>query len=67
MSTYEVPASATQLREGVIAVVTVDGVTPSTGKRRGRAGSEPTLATAVATLESKLAVEDTHSRRQRPR
>jgi AcrR family transcriptional regulator len=53
------PTFTTQLREAVIAAVTVDGETPSTGKSRTRTASEPTLATAATTLESRLAVEDT--------
>jgi len=50
---------ATQLREAVIASVTVVADSPSTGKRRAREASAPTLATAAATLKSKLAAEDT--------
>ena len=50
---------ATQLREAVIAAITVDGETPATSGRRARATSPPTLATAAATLASKLAAEDT--------
>jgi AcrR family transcriptional regulator len=46
---------ATQLREAVIAAVTVPAERPS-GKRHAGA---PTIATAAATLQSKLAVEDT--------
>jgi AcrR family transcriptional regulator len=53
------PTFTTQLREAVVAAVTVEDETPSAGKRRARATSEPTIATAAATLESKLAVEDT--------
>jgi AcrR family transcriptional regulator len=53
------PTFATQLREALIAGVTVTTDSPSTSKRRARAASAPTLATAAATLESKLAVEDT--------
>jgi AcrR family transcriptional regulator len=50
---------ATQLREGVIAAVTVDGETTTTSRRHAYATSMPTLATAAATLASKLAAEDT--------
>jgi AcrR family transcriptional regulator len=49
---------ATQLREAVIAAVTAPADRP-TGKRRTREVSAPTIATAAATLKSKLAVEDT--------
>jgi AcrR family transcriptional regulator len=49
---------ATQLREAVIAAVTVPAERP-TGKRRSRNAGAPTIATAAATLQSKLAVEDT--------
>lgn len=48
----------TQLREGVIAAVTVadDG---STGKRRASHADTPSIATVAATLKSKLAHEAT--------
>jgi len=49
---------ATQLREAVIAAVTVPAERP-TGKHRSRNAGAPTIATAAATLQSKLAVEDT--------
>src|SRR5207249_3342772 len=47
-----------QLREAVIAAVTVTPDRP-TNKRSGRDADAPTIATAAATLKSKLAVEDT--------
>src|SRR5690348_15991064 len=50
---------ATQLREAVIVSVTVIADSPSTSKRRAREASAPTLATAAATLKSKLAGEGT--------
>jgi AcrR family transcriptional regulator len=50
---------ATQLREAVIAGVTVTTDSPSTGKRRTQATSAPTIANAASTLKSKLAAEDT--------
>jgi AcrR family transcriptional regulator len=53
------PTFATQLREAVIAGVTVTTDSPSTGKRRTQATSAPTIATAASTLKSKLAVKDT--------
>jgi hypothetical protein len=53
------PTFATQLREAVIAAVTVAADSPSTGKRRTQATSAPTIATAASTLKSKLALEDT--------
>ena len=55
---YGDPAFVTQLREAVIAAVTVpvDGQTDRPRKRDARA---PTIATAAATLKSKLAVENT--------
>ena len=56
---FGAPTFTTQLREAVIAGVTVTTDSPSTGKRRGREASAPTLATAASTLKSKLAVEDT--------
>jgi AcrR family transcriptional regulator len=46
------PTHATQLREAVIAAVTV-------GEDKRRAPAAPTIATAAATLQSKLAAEDT--------
>src|SRR5207237_645264 len=52
------PTFATQLREAVIAAVTVSADGPS-GKRRTQATSAPTIATAASTLKSKLALEDT--------
>jgi len=55
---YGDPAFVKQLREAVIAAVTVpaDG---STDRRRERDAGAPTIATAAATLKSKLAVENT--------
>jgi AcrR family transcriptional regulator len=53
------PTFATQLREAVIAAVTVDTRSPSTGKRRTPAATTPTMATAASTLMSKLAAEGT--------
>jgi AcrR family transcriptional regulator len=52
------PTFATQLREAVIAAVTVPADRP-TGKRRARDAGALTIATAAATLQGKLAVEDT--------
>jgi AcrR family transcriptional regulator len=52
------PTYATQLREAVIAAVTVTPDRP-TGKRSARDAAAPTIATAAATLKSKLAVDDT--------
>ena len=49
---------ATHLREAVIASITVPEDAALTPKRRAPA-AEPTLATAAATLSSKLAAEDT--------
>jgi AcrR family transcriptional regulator len=49
----------TQLREAVIAAITVSADGASRGKRRTRETSEPTIAIAAATLMSKLAAEDT--------
>jgi AcrR family transcriptional regulator len=49
---------ATQLREAVIAWITVPQGTPSSTHEPGR-GAEPRIASAAATLSSKLAVEDT--------
>jgi AcrR family transcriptional regulator len=54
---YGDPAFVTQLREAVIAAVTVDENRPA-GKRRAPLAA-PTVATAAATLKSKLAHEDT--------
>lgn len=51
------PTFATQLREAVIAAVTVAADGP-TGKPRVREGAR-TMATAAATLQSKLGGEDT--------
>jgi hypothetical protein len=49
---------ATQLREAVIASITVS--TDATSTPNSRAGeAEPTIATATATLSSKLATADT--------
>jgi AcrR family transcriptional regulator len=50
---------ATQLREAVIAAITVSADGASPGKRRTRETSEPTIAIAAATLMSKLAAEGT--------
>jgi AcrR family transcriptional regulator len=50
---------ATQLREAVVASVTVPPGAPTTSKRRVSDESGPTLATAAATLKSKVATEDT--------
>ena len=52
------PTYAMQLREAVIAAVTVSTGRP-TGKRSARHPSAPTIASAAATLQSKLAVETT--------
>jgi AcrR family transcriptional regulator len=57
--TYGDVSFATQLREAVIASVTVAPGAPTTSKRRVRHESGPTLATAAATLKSKVATEDT--------
>jgi len=54
---YGDPAFVTQLREAVIAAVTVDD-NPPAGKRRAPVAAAPTVATAAATLKSKLAHED---------
>jgi hypothetical protein len=48
----------TQLREALIAAVTVSAGKP-TRKRWARDPDAPTIATAAATLNSKLALEDT--------
>jgi AcrR family transcriptional regulator len=50
---------ARQLREAVIASVTVAADPQSTSKRRAYEAKAPTLATSAATLKSKLAVEET--------
>jgi AcrR family transcriptional regulator len=55
---YGDPAFTTQLREAVIAAVTVSPDRP-TARRSARDGSAPTIATAAATLKSKLADEET--------
>ena len=52
------PTFTTQLREAVIAAVAVTADRPP-NKRSGRDIHAPTIATAAATLKSKLAVEDT--------
>jgi AcrR family transcriptional regulator len=52
------PTFATQFREAVIAAVTVSADRPA-GKRSTRDAGAPTIATAAATLKSKLALEDT--------
>jgi hypothetical protein len=52
------PTFTTQLREAVIAAVTVTADEP-TGKRPARDAGTPTIATAAATLKSKLALEHT--------
>ncbi len=49
---------ATQLREAVIASITVPEEAASTAHQR-EGGAAPTIATAAATLSSKLAAEDT--------
>jgi hypothetical protein len=51
------PTFTTPLREAVIAAVTVAAERP-TGKRSARDPRIPTIATAAATLKSKLAAED---------
>src|SRR5256885_80630 len=51
------PTFTTQLREAVIAAVTVTADRP-TNKRSGRDADAPTIATAAATLKSKITVED---------
>jgi AcrR family transcriptional regulator len=51
------PTFATQLREAVIAAVTVPAKTPT--RKRRAPDAAPTIATAAATLQSKLAVEET--------
>jgi AcrR family transcriptional regulator len=51
-------AFTTQLREAVIASITTSQDTPPTAKRRARE-AEPTIATAAATLSSKLTTADT--------
>jgi AcrR family transcriptional regulator len=52
------PTFTTQLREAVIASVTVSGDTPA-GRRRAHDASAPTIATVAATLKSKLDIDDT--------
>jgi AcrR family transcriptional regulator len=52
------PTFTRQLREAVIAAVTVTA-DRSANKRSGRDADAPTIATAAATLKSKLAAEDT--------
>ena len=52
------PTFTTQLREAVIAAVTVSADRP-TNKRSGRDADAPTIASAAATLKSKITVEDT--------
>jgi AcrR family transcriptional regulator len=52
------PTFTTQLREAVIAAVTVTADKP-TNKRSRHDAHAPTIATVAATLKSKLAVEDT--------
>lgn len=51
-------ASATHLREAVIAAVTRNADGPA-GNRLARDAGAPTIATVAVTLKSKLAVEDT--------
>jgi AcrR family transcriptional regulator len=55
---YGDPTFVTQLREAVIAAVTV-APPAATGKRSAPDAGAPTIATAAATLQSKLAHEDT--------
>ena len=55
---YGDPTFVTQLRETVIAAVTV-APPAATGKRSAPDAGAPTIATAAATLQSKLAQEDT--------
>jgi len=55
---YGDPTFVTQLREAVIAAVTV-APPAATGKRSAPDAGAPTVATAAATLQSKLAQEDT--------
>jgi len=52
-------AFATQLREAVIASVTVGADSPPTRKARTHGTSAPTIATTAATLKAKLTVEHT--------
>jgi AcrR family transcriptional regulator len=52
------PTYAVQLREAVIAAVTVPADGPP-GTRSASRARTPTIATAAATLKSKLAIEDT--------
>ena len=55
---YGDQAFLNQLREAVIAAVTVPADEP-TDRRRERGAGAPTIATAAATLKSKLAAENT--------
>jgi AcrR family transcriptional regulator len=55
---YGDPTFVTQLREAVIAAVTVAEDRPA-GRRRARDAGAATIANAAATLKSKLAVEHT--------
>jgi AcrR family transcriptional regulator len=55
---YGDPTFVTQLREAVIAAVTV-APPAATGKRSAPDAGAPTIATAAATLQSKLAHQDT--------
>jgi AcrR family transcriptional regulator len=55
---YGDPTFVTQLREAVIAAVTV-APPAATGKRSAPNAGAPTIATAAATLQSKLSHEDT--------
>jgi AcrR family transcriptional regulator len=55
---YSDSAFVTQLREAVIAAVTIPEEQLA-GKRLGPKAATPTMATAAATLKSKLAYEDT--------
>ena len=55
---YGDPTFVTQLREAIIAAVTV-APPAATGKRSAPDAGAPTIATAAATLQSKLAQEDT--------
>ena len=55
---YGDPTFVTQLREAVIAAVTV-APPAATGKRSAPDAGGPTIATAAATLQSKLAHQDT--------
>jgi AcrR family transcriptional regulator len=55
---YGDPSYAVQLREAVIAAITVVADRPG-GRRAARGDSAPTIATTAATLKSKLATEST--------